>query len=369
MNAKVHRRPLHAAVVGPDLSAMGGICTVAELWLGSAAWGDATVEYFPTMRDTGLPVERALHMATQQARFLARLARGWRPDVVHVHLSYFTSFYRESLYLTEAKALGIPVVAHVHAPDLEGFAAARRVHGEALTRVFHLVDRVVVLSEAMARTVRELTGPRTRVEVIYNPVRLTDFAGTPRPASAPPTCLFMGKVGDRKGTFDLAAAIPAVLDRVPGARFVFGGNGAVDQLQGQLDALGVSHACEVLGWVSGDAKREAFARATVYCLPSYHEGLPMSILEAMAGALPVVSTPIAGIPESVVDARTGYLVAPGDVDALADRLATLLGDGALSARMGAAGLALARERFAVDVVVSEVKSLWDDLALAALEVR
>lgn len=365
MSASLHDRPIHAAVVGPDLGAQGGISTVADLWLGSSAWGDATVEYFPSMRDTGSALERALHMARQQARFVARLARGWRPDVVHVHLSYFTSFYRKSLYLTEAKALGIPVVAHVHAPDLEGFADARRLHGQALTRVFHAVDRVVVLSEAMAETVRDLTGPETRIEVIYNPVRLADFAREPRAPDAPPTCLFMGKVGDRKGTFDLAAAVPLVLERVPEARFVFGGNGAVEELAARLEALGVAGSCSVLGWVSGDAKRAAFAEASVYCLPSYHEGLPMSILEAMGGGLPVVSTPIAGIPESVVDGETGFLVAPGDVEALADRLCSLLGDPTRAQAMGAAGHALAADRFDVDVVVGEVRRLWYTLTQEA----
>ena len=276
-------------------------------------------------------------------------------------MSYFTSFYRKALYLTEAKALGIPVVAHVHAPDLEGFAASRRVHAQALTRLFHAVDRVVVLSEAMAQTVRQLTGSQTRIEVIYNPVRLAEFSRAERPASAPPTCLFMGKVGDRKGTFDLAAAVPAVLERVPDARFVFGGNGAVDELSERLEALGVAGSCAVLGWVSGDAKRAAFADASVYCLPSYHEGLPMSILEAMGGSLPVVSTPIAGIPESVVDGETGFLVQPGDVEALADRLAVLLSDPVRARSMGAAGHALAAERFDVDVVVASVRHLWETL--------
>ena len=352
-------RRIQAAVVGPDLSGRGGISTVANLWLGSTSWGACEVQYVPTMVDVGHPVRRVAHMAMQQSRFVGRLARGWRPDVLHVHLSYFTSFYRKLFYIEQARAVGIPVLVHVHAPDLGGFAEARRVHAEALKAVFHQVSRVVVLSEDMARLVHGITGEDTRTEVIYNPVRIADFGGKPRPADAPPTCLFMGMVGDRKGTFDLAEAVPRVLEQVPDARFVFGGNGEVERLNARLAELGVADRCDVLGWVSGEDKDRAFAEATVYCLPSYHEGLPMSILEAMAGGLPVVSTPVAGIPEAVEDGVTGYLTEPGDVDALADRLIRLLGDGAHASDLGAAAVARAQRLFDVDVVVGQVVDLWN----------
>ena len=358
MTAPSASTSVQAAVLGPTLEARGGISTVNQLWLASAAWGACEIEFIETMTDAGSPARRSLHMVRQQAHFVRRLAAGWRPDLVHVHLSYFTSFYRKLIYIEEALAVGLPVVIHVHAPDLEGFAAAHAVHAQAMKRAFRRVDRVVVLSHAMAATVRQLAGPDVRIEVIYNPVRVADFGGRPRAATAPPVCLFMGIVGDRKGTFDLARSIPAALEQAPGARFVFGGNGEVDALRTLLDELGVARSCDVLGWISGDDKRAAFDQATVYCLPSYHEGLPMSILEAMAGGLPVVSTPIAGIPEAVIDGETGYLVAPGDTPALARRLGRLLSDGAHARALGAAGAARAGACFDVDVVVAQVASLW-----------
>ena len=88
----------------------------------------------------------------------------------------------------------------------------------------------------------------------------------------------------------------------------------------------------------------------------------MSILEAMGAALPVVSTPIAGIPEAVVDGQTGYLVPPGNVPALAGRLIDLLGDAARAAQMGDAARARAESVFALDVVASQLSSLWTHTA-------
>jgi glycosyltransferase involved in cell wall biosynthesis len=89
----------------------------------------------------------------------------------------------------------------------------------------------------------------------------------------------------------------------------------------------------------------AYADAEVFCLPSWWEAMPLSVLEAMAAGLPVVASAVGGLPEMVSDGETGFLVAPGDAAGLGDALARLVADPALRARMGAAGRRRARERF------------------------
>lgn len=359
--------PLHVALIGPELEARGGIASVCRAWLDSPVLGDTQVSWIPTMKD-GPTLRKGLGMLRRQATFVKRLAGGLRPDVFHIHLSYHSSFYRKAAYLAEAKATGRPVLLHFHAPDLTGFARSKPVHLAALRRACAAADGIVVLSQAMAQELHELltTEPAattsTPVHVVYNPVVLEDFSCPPRADTTEPAVLFMGELGQRKGTWDLVEAIPAVLEQVPGARFRFGGNGDEARLRKRIDELGVAHQVDVLGWVSGEDKLAAFRSAHVYCLPSYHEGLPMSILEAMAAGLPVVATPIAGVPESVIDHETGFLVEPGDVAGLARSLTTLLSDLGTRRRMGLAGRRLAEERFDVDVVVSEVLDLWARVA-------
>ena len=117
---------------------------------------------------------------------------------------------------------------------------------------------------------------------------------------------------------------------------------------------------EALGWVSGDSKLEAFKAANVYCLPSYNEGLPVSVLEAMACGLPVVSTPIAGIPEAVIEGETGHLVETGDSSTLADKLTALLADPLAAHAMGKNGRARAERLFALEVVVEQLLRIWTE---------
>lgn len=357
-------RATHVAMIGPDLDARGGISTVARAWLDSPSLSGVKVDYVGTMRD-GRTLPKAARMAARQARFVARLARGWRPQLFHVHLSYFTSFYRKLAYVQEARATGAPVVLHIHAPDLGAFHDAARIHAAAMRFLFQQADRVVALSQSMAAEVRTLAGPDVRLDVLYNPVVLEQFACAPRAATDTPTVLFMGELGQRKGTWDLVQAIPHVLAAVPGARFRFGGNGDEARLRQEIAALGIEASVDVLGWVGMDKKKAAYDSADIYCLPSYQEGLPMSILEAMGSGLPCVSTPIAGIPEAVRDQETGLLVDPGDVPALTAALTRLCADPGLRRRMGTAGRRFAEERFDVDHVVLQLRDIWDDVLQSA----
>jgi len=117
-----------------------------------------------------------------------------------------------------------------------------------------------------------------------------------------------------------------------------------------------------MGWTAGEAKTAAFKAADVYCLPSYAENLPVSVLEAMAARLPVVGTPVAGTPEAIIDGETGYMVTPGDQDAIADRITRLLLDPQLRHQLASAGRKRAEVHFDNEVVVGRLVSLWRELS-------
>ncbi len=117
----------------------------------------------------------------------------------------------------------------------------------------------------------------------------------------------------------------------------------------------------MLGWIAGEDKVRAFERAAIYCLPSYSEGLPVSVLEAMAAGLPVVSTAIAGTPEAVAEGENGFLIVPGDRAALADRLIRLARDPSLRSGMGGAGRAIAEERFGSEAIAARLRKLWESV--------
>lgn len=359
-------RPLRVVIIGPALDAKGGIASVCRAWLGAPGLADLDLRFFPSVGEGDGRAKLAGALG-HNARFLDALAGGYLPDIFHIHLSWHTSFYRKLAWFIEARRTGRPVIVHLHMPDIGAFFGSGRAHAAAMGWMFRHADRVLALTEAMAAELRALFGPGPRIEVLYNPVELEPLSAPPRPRTDSPTVLFLGEIGQRKGAFDLIAAAERVRAAAPSARFQLYGNGEVERARAEVAARGLAGRVEVPGWISGPARLEVLKAAHLLVLPSYQEGLPMSILEAMGAGLPVVATPVGGVAEAVIDGETGALVRPGDVDGLAGALTRLVSDPALRLRQGAAGRRLAVERFDLDVITEQLRALWSTVAAAPRE--
>jgi glycosyltransferase involved in cell wall biosynthesis len=167
----------------------------------------------------------------------------------------------------------------------------------------------------------------------------------------------VGNLYPVKGHAHLLRAMPAVVAGRPDAHLVVLGRGALhDPLLAEAATLGLSDRVHLLG------HREDVARwvaaIDVFVLPSLSEGLPLSLLEAMAAGRPVVVTAVGGVPEVVQDAVTGFVVPPASPGALASRILALLRDTALSAVMGAAGQTRVRERFSVERMAGDYRAMY-----------
>jgi colanic acid/amylovoran biosynthesis glycosyltransferase len=163
--------------------------------------------------------------------------------------------------------------------------------------------------------------------------------------------LSVGRLVELKGHPVLLAAVAELTRRGVDVRLVLVGEGPLRPRLTTLAAeLGIADRVELRGAVAHDALPSCYASADAFCLASFAEGLPVVLMEAMAGGLPVVSTQVMGIPELVEDGLSGLLVAPGRADLLADALERLARDPALRRDMGQRGRARVLERH--DVAVS-----------------
>lgn len=129
--------------------------------------------------------------------------------------------------------------------------------------------------------------------------------------------LFLGYIGNKKGIFDLLEVLS--MDKLFYEKHIklqIGGNGEIDKLKSKIVELGLTNIVEYIGWVSADDKCNYLKNCDVYILPSYNEGLPISILEAMSYAKPIISTNVGGIPEIVIPSQNGFLIEPGDLKSI-----------------------------------------------------
>lgn len=172
--------------------------------------------------------------------------------------------------------------------------------------------------------------------------------------------LFLGLITAQKGIYDLVDVIREIRrDLRDKFCLHIGGNGETERLQGLIDENDLSDLVSFEGWVSGEKKRELFSLADAYILPSYIEGLPISILEAMSYGLPILSTPVGGIPE-VVDETNGILFTPGDKKEMADAIKSIVGNPQIGKSKGSASREKA-VRYYPDNVASELIEIYNGI--------
>lgn len=227
--------------------------------------------------------------------------------IVHVHGASNNSFRRKRVFINIAKFLGKKVVYHVHGAEFKEFY---RCHPKQVEALFKRVDITVALSESWKLFFESAVGHK-RVRIIENVVPQPTIRIINRDGRV--HFLFLGELGRRKGIYDLLDSIADNVDYIKSkAVFHIGGSGEVEKVMQRISELGLEETVIFEGWVTGEKKIDLLNLADVYILPSYNEGLPVSILEAMSYRLPIISTPVGGIPEVVIENENGILVEPGN---------------------------------------------------------
>jgi glycosyltransferase involved in cell wall biosynthesis len=317
--------------------------------------------YLSTYEDgTALRKARAALIGFLKCMFL--LATG-KVAILHVHSASRWSFIRKSLLVLPTLVCRKPVIFHLHGGE---FINVYETELGSLARAYirFVLSRcttIVVLSERWRAMLHNIVR-HDAVRVIMNPidgpappVSKDDVANTG-------TMLFLGELGRRKGIYVLLDAV-ARLDSAYNWSLLIGGNGDIPGVKKRIEELVLGDRVRLVGWVDGAKKAELLDAATFLVLPSYAEGLPMSMLEAMAHGTAVITTPVGGIPDLFEDGVDGILVPPGSVEELSDAIAYLLGNPAVTRQMVIEGRKKFEAQFSSDVIIPQVEALYSDLGV------
>ena len=261
-----------------------------------------------------------------------------RRPLLHVHLAGRGSTIRKIILVHFARLLRLPVVLHLHDYDyresLERFPKPIQF---AAGSMFRTADRIVVLGPGDRDLVEtELGVHPERVTVIPNAVPAASRKRTVAAPSGAVQILFLGNPSRRKGLHDLIAALALEPMRSLQWRLsVAGGGNEVASFRELSQAAGISDRVRFLGWVDRPATMRLLESADILVLPSYAEGMAMSVLEAMSYGLCIVCTPVGSLKDVVENEISALVVQPGKINALAAALRRALSDPALRARLGA----------------------------------
>lgn len=347
-------------MVGTDLRGIGGVRAVVQGYIDGGLFDRIDCTYVPTHR-YGPPWTKVWAALTGWARVAMLLRRLDRP-LVHVHISANASFWRKSVVCLLARLAGRPYLLHVHSgffPDFyehQSGPLARLM----IRRTFAGAAVLIALSEQWRSWLLKICAT-ARIEVLVNAVALPDLRQ--RQHSAEATLLFLGDINRSKGVFDLVRACARLSKDFPHLRLVCGGVGSVEELRRLCGQLGIGDRVSCPGWLEAERKHTELARATIFVLPSHAEALPMALLEAMSWGLPVITTPVGGIPQVIEHEANGLLVSPGDVDRTAAAIARLMREPPLRASLGVAARRTIERSYSLGASIEHLIQIYGRFAI------
>ncbi|MDE6416936.1 MAG: glycosyltransferase family 4 protein [Duncaniella sp.] len=275
--------------------------------------------------------------------------------IVHIHSASGASFRRKMYFARLARRLGRKVVMHVHSGR---FADYFNTDPEGIARSLNYCDEVICLSDQWydffsSHGIKNL-------DLVPNPVNYP--AQVEREADPEKIhLLYLGVLDNikAKGVVDLVKAMaqlkPEVRDRV--VLHIAGAGSEEDKLQSMISSEGLDDNVVLEGWVSGDEKRKLLEMCHCFVLPSYFEGLPVSILECMAWEMPIIASRVGGIPSIVEDGDNGYLIEPGDITALTDAITDVVANPTVRSAMGKSSRSKAAA-YSIDSVVEQLDKIY-----------
>ena len=317
-------------MIVPDASVKGGIASVVNGYRGSMLEKNHEIHYVESYKN-GSKFTKLWKALCGYCHFLKVLFTD-RPDVVHIHSSFGPSFYRKMPFIYLSSLAKIPVVNHIHGAEFDSFYEnASASKKKRVRRVYRKCTRFIVLSKEWKEKIAQIV-PSDRIDRIENYCILPE---TPYDVGRRQNqILFLGALEERKGCYDIHVIFEIVKKRCPDARLVMAGDGQMKQIKEAFAKKNLLSDVEFPGWVRGREKAELLQQSAVFLFPSYNEGMPMAVLEAMSFGMGIVTTTVGGIPQLISHGQSGYLETPGDLAAMAEDVSKLLQNEEFCRNMG-----------------------------------
>lgn len=332
-------------LIGPsETKAFGGMSEVIRgIRESGLLGGEFEIDSFPSYVDGCLPL-RLLYSVWAYLCFQRRFRKY---DLFHIHVAERGSTFRKSFYLKKIKKAGKKAILHIHgATYLDFYDSLTGKRKGIADDFFRQADLVLALSESWKREL-ESRFPIDTCRILCNGVDLTELGcAVTDNWEHRNSFLMLGRMGERKGTYDLIDAVELALRQNPKLKVCLAGDGEVEKVRTLVAGRGLEEHITVMGWIDPKEKLALLQKAATVVLPSYHEGLPMSVLEGMAAGKAIISTAVGGIPEAVTG-ENGILIKPGDVQALAQSLLCCSADRGLLQSMAEKNRKRAEELFGI----------------------
>ena len=343
-------------MVGPDRGVHGGISAVVNELYDAGLGNQIDLEYIGTMKE-GSRFNKLVVAGCAFLRFLVALPSA---DVVHVHFSSDSSFVRKSYFIKAAHKFGKRIVLHQHGGDFKNYYgkeldAKGRKH---VKNILEMGDVMLVLTKSWKDFFSGIVD-QSMIEVFPNGVRTVGCAASEKFEKDYSKILFLGRICKDKGIDELLEAVEDIYESGRKVKLLVGG---IFEERGYREKIASAAAfAEFIGWVSGAEKDKYLQECGILVLPSYYEGFPVSIIEAMLRRSAVVASCVGGIPDIIDDGINGLLVPAKDPKALEESLIKLIDDNKLAKELGENGRNKVVEHYSVEENIKRLIEIYTNL--------
>ena len=350
-------------MVVQDKMVKGGIAAVISGYYGSELEEKYNITYIESYKDGG-KLTKLIKGICGYISFAKNLIVN-RPDLVHIHSSFGPSFYRKLPFIYMSHLAGIPIINHIHGADFDEFYVnASEKKKKLIKSTYTKCQKLIALSAEWKERLSQLVDSE-RIVIIENYSILQEEAYEQRKQKElTANVLFLGELGKRKGCYDIPYVVKKVVEQVPTAMFYLCGAGSTEDeknIKQLCKEQGVTDHVVFPGWVRDNKKDDMLRKADVFFLPSYNEGMPMSILDAMGYGLPVVSTNVGGIPKIVRNEENGYCCEAGDINGYVHGLTQILSNSDLRERYSAGSMNIIRSRYSLEYHLQQLEKIYESV--------
>jgi len=344
-------------MIGPSFDCQGGISAVSKMLYDYLISMKYPVYHLGSTIE-GVFSKRYLFTLYSYIKFI-KFFFTTRFSFVHVHCSTHHSFYRKLFYIILAQILGSKILLHVHPERFYDFyKKGNKYYRFFVKRILTRSEIIIVLSDAIKKKFSKIL-PKEKICVLNNPVISSNFRCQKEKRGK--MVLYLGWIIPEKGVYDILEAIPGVIEQEPSAIFVFCGTKEIDKLKSICENAQHRNHVYIREWVSDQEKSNLLSKSIMLILPSYTEGFPNVILEAMASCLPIITTPVGAIPEIIQHKINGFLIEPGDVESLKETILILLKNPELCIKMGKANEKLVKDKYDIRIIGKKLLNIYSQI--------
>lgn len=354
---------------------MGGMATYYQTLLSSSLSEYINLHFVQTssqkreLSNSGTATFSNLISAFQDCVRFTKALLKTRPQIAHIGTAFGLSFVKHSYCVFISRLLGCRVLLHPHCSISTLYTDKSKAWQWFFRQVIRNTHGLIVLSQEWLQLSKLIPG--SQIYYLPNSVNLSTYqsalnARLSRQSTGQPLkILYLGYLGSAKGSFVILEAVSKIQSENARMNFHLVGSeltpGELELLREKITDNHLEQVVKLLPPVSGDEKIALFQNADIFIYPSFHEGVPMAVLEAMASGLPIIATRVGGLPDVVKDGENGLLIDAGQPQQLADALLKLYRDEGLRKSMQAASIQIVRDRFSLDQHVINLVNIYQQV--------